>query len=454
MEASRSTPAQWSYLWLALLGLCALASTQAFAIPSLTRQTGVGCSGCHTVFPELTAFGRQFKLGGYTFGSELEKNKFPYNLPLSAGVQVANTHVKEPTNGADPDEDFTRTNRTIVQQFALYYGGTVYGKVGAMLQYNYDGVERQWGAEMADIRYADTTSAGGRNLLFGISVANSPVVQDVWNTSPMWGFPHLETAGIQPMVTPLLDMALVNQVGGVAFYGFYDSQWYGEVGFYRNGKKGVFQPLNSNDELETAVQGNAPHVRFAWEKNWQSNSFQIGMHWMRADIFPDPLTLSGPTDRFTDLVLDAQYHYEGADHIVSLHGFVDREKRDWTASLPLGMASNPSDNLNATRVSAHYWYKRKVGGGLGWFDYRGDTDPLKYGMAGAPSAAGNASGSPDTRGWIVEANYLPLEDSQNVKLGVRYTAYTKFNGAKEDYNGFGRNASDNNATFIYLWLLY
>lgn len=109
---------------------------QAFAIPSLTRQTGVGCSGCHTVFPELTAFGRQFKLGGYTFGSELAKNQFPYNLPLAAGVQVANTKVKEPTNGADPDEDFTRTNRTIVQQFALYYGGTVYGKVGAMVQYN------------------------------------------------------------------------------------------------------------------------------------------------------------------------------------------------------------------------------------------------------------------------------------------------------------------------------
>lgn len=305
---------------------------------------------------------------------------------------------------------------------------------------------------MADIRYADSASAGGRNLLFGISVHNSPIVQDVWNTSPMWGFPHLEDAGITPMVTPLLDMALVNQVGGVSFYGFYDSQYYGEVGFYRNGKKGIFQPLNSNDELQTAVQGTAPHVRLAWEKNWKSSSFQLGMHWMRADIFPDPLTLSGPTDRFTDIALDSQYQYEGDDHMFSLHAFIDREKRDWEASLPLGMASNPSDNLRSTRLSAHYWYKRRVGGGLGWFDYRGDADPLKYGMG--TGAAGNASGSPDTRGWIVEANYLPLQDSQNVKLGVRYTAYTKFNGAKEDYNGLGRNASDNNATFIYLWLLY
>jgi len=35
-----------------------------------------------------------------------------------------------------------------------------------------------------------------------------------------------------------------------------------------------------------------------------------------------------------------------------------------------------------------------------------------------------ATASPDTRGWIVEANWLPLENRQNVKLGLRYTAYT------------------------------
>jgi len=37
---------------------------------------------------------------------------------------------------------------------------------------------------------------------------------------------------------------------------------------------------------------------------------------------------------------------------------------------------------------------------------------------------------------------------------LRYTAYTKFNGASSNYNGSGRNASDNNALFAYAWLLF
>ncbi len=36
------------------------------AIPSFARQTNMSCNTCHTIFPELNAFGRLFKLNGYT----------------------------------------------------------------------------------------------------------------------------------------------------------------------------------------------------------------------------------------------------------------------------------------------------------------------------------------------------------------------------------------------------
>ena len=39
-----------------------LAGPQAHAVPSFARQTGLPCSACHYTFPELTPFGRQFKL--------------------------------------------------------------------------------------------------------------------------------------------------------------------------------------------------------------------------------------------------------------------------------------------------------------------------------------------------------------------------------------------------------
>lgn len=440
-------------LGIALVTL-GLHSTPALAIPSFSRQTGLQCAACHTVFPELTEFGRQFKLRGYTLGSRLVGKPFPYNLPLAVGLQAGNTSIKDPNKGANAGEDFPRADKTIVQQVAFYYGGKVAGKVGALVQYNWDGIEQKWGAEMADIRYADSMTAAGKELLYGISIANSPTVQDVWATSPMWAFPHLSDAGISPMNTSLFDMTLDNQVGAVSLYADYDSQYYGEMGFFHNGKRGIFRPLNWGDELTTAIAGNAPHLRLAWEKNSGPHNFEVGMHALRADIFPDPENLSGPTDRYTDLALDGQYQYNGARHLVSVHAFFDHERRSWNASFPAGMASNPTDNLNTFRMDAHYWYQRKIGGGIGFFNYWGDSDMLKYGMAGMPSAAGNATGSPDTRGWIIEVDYLPLKDRQNLKLGLRYTAYTKFNGARDNYNGFGRNASDNNALFAYLWFLY
>ena len=40
-------------------------SSPAQAVPSFARQTGMSCAACHTVAPQLTAFGRYFKLHGY-----------------------------------------------------------------------------------------------------------------------------------------------------------------------------------------------------------------------------------------------------------------------------------------------------------------------------------------------------------------------------------------------------
>ena len=58
---------------------------------------------------------------------------------------------------------------------------------------------------------------------------------------------------------------------------------------------------------------------------------------------------------------------------------------------------------------------------------------------------GSRTGAPDTKGYIAELNYLPQE---KIKLALQYTAYCQFNGASTDYDGFGRNASDNNTVYL------
>jgi hypothetical protein len=52
-----------------LVAIAALmvAPSVANATPGFARQTGLSCEACHTVFPELTPFGRKFKLNAYVF---------------------------------------------------------------------------------------------------------------------------------------------------------------------------------------------------------------------------------------------------------------------------------------------------------------------------------------------------------------------------------------------------
>jgi hypothetical protein len=56
--------------WVIAIAVCLLYAPSAPALPIFVRQTGQSCIACHAggQFPELTPYGRMFKLNGYTFG--------------------------------------------------------------------------------------------------------------------------------------------------------------------------------------------------------------------------------------------------------------------------------------------------------------------------------------------------------------------------------------------------
>ncbi len=58
---------------------------------------------------------------------------------------------------------------------------------------------------------------------------------------------------------------------------------------------------------------------------------------------------------------------------------------------------------------------------------------------------GSYNGEPDSRGYIIELDYLPWE---KLKISAQYIIYDKFNGSDRNYDGFGRNASDNNTFYL------
>ena len=48
-----------------------LGASDARAVPSFARQTGLPCEGCHSggFYPELNNYGRMFKMNGYIWSA-------------------------------------------------------------------------------------------------------------------------------------------------------------------------------------------------------------------------------------------------------------------------------------------------------------------------------------------------------------------------------------------------
>lgn len=390
---------------LALLTM--LTATSANAVPSFARQMGgMQCAACHTVFPELTPFGRQFKLRGFSMSAPKPDNApFFDKIPVSALLQISQTSTRNTGTAGATSADFPRDDNIIVQTAGLYYAGKITDKSGALVQYNYDGIERRWGMEMADIRYAGTATLG-KELVYGITLNNNPTVSDIYNSTPVWGFPNVGSAAVMPAASTMLDMTLASQVGGVGVYGLWDNLLYGEVALYRTANTGAFRLLGLGVPTDNIVKGSAPYWRFALQRESGAHSFAVGTYGMIGKIYADNQDFSLGTNRFKDIGLDGQYQFIDGDHTFSTHANWIHEKQELNASFPMGAASNASTVLRTFRADVRYNYKRQWGGGLQYFQTRGDTDPLRYndGEMMAMPVMGSANGSPNNKGWVAELN--------------------------------------------------
>lgn len=426
--------------------------SEARALPSYTRQTGMSCTTCHTVFPELTPFGRTFKLSGYTLSKSSKSYEFP--PPISAGTQLSFTNVgKTMPPKTAPYESRGNDNVNVPQYISLYYGGKIYGHWGAQAHGKYDGVSNKFLLYQSDVRYARTTTLGDKDLslIYGLTLNNNPTVQDVWNTIPARTFHYVfSTVAPFPAGLPKIHNELGLQVGGVGVYAFWNNLVYGEVALYRTARKGPFQFMGAGTVTYDLVDGFAPYWRLALQHNWQQHSLEVGTFGMAVRVFPEGQT-QGPSDQFTDVAFDAQYQYILKKHIFSAQASWIHEEQNRDASVDLGQAANRSNYLNTFKVNLNYWYRSSIGtlgGTVGYFSTTGSKDSILY-PAKVP-LFGSRTGRPNNNYFILAGNYLPWE---KLKISIQYIIYNKFNGSRTNYDGLGRNAADNNTLYLNLWLI-
>jgi hypothetical protein len=441
--------------------------TNARAVPAFVRQTGQQCIACHVSFPELTPYGRYFKITSYTIGTR-------QTVPLSLMAQASVTKTQNNTGVVGQDgagnnifgDVNPRDGSVAFSGASLFLAGKATDHFGGFVQWTYNNLatdpdtgdlKGHSGIDNTDLRLTRISygaDAKQPDWIYGLTLNNNPTVQDVWNSTPAFGFPYtLSPLAQTPATRTLIDGGLAQQVAGIGVYAFWLKTVYAELSLYRTAD-GMFSWLRAGQYIDTPqgvnrLSGYNPYWRLALDHEWGPHSIMVGTYGMVVDKLPET-----PTDRFTDIAADAQYQYITHPHTVTAQATYIHERQDWNASFPntlngnpLGLSAaaatpvNPSTSLDTVKIKGSYYYQRKYGVTLAYFSTTGSTDAGLYPVTGVP----------DSKAYVAELDYLPI---QNVRLMLQYTYYTKFNGAGENYDGTGRNAWDNNTLFFNVWLAF
>jgi hypothetical protein len=439
-------------------GLISL-SNNSFAMTSFSRQTGLPCTKCHYTFPELTPFGRKFKLNGYTLTGMNEITAKPSHktdsplglleaLPLSVIFRMSETG----TNRAQPGTQ--NWNVEWAQAINIYLAGAMTDHAGATLQLTYAPEADHITLDNSDFRYARQGHLAGKPITWGLNFDNNPTQEDLWNDTTQWGFPWVGPDSAPfPMASPIVGgtqsaAPLSRDVGGAGIYAMWNNHLYGDLTLYRSMQIGTSQPPTGGSNPFN-IRGVAPYWRVAWQQLAGHNYFEIGTYGMH--MSSSPFNIVGPTDFYTDAAVDGQFERQVRESDeITIHSAFIHQNSDLIASASptVGTASFVPHHLNAFKLDGTYHFGSKYAATVGEFSTYGTTDPLLF--AAAP-LTGSSTGSPKSNGTIFQFGYWPY---QNIMITAQYTAYANFNGGSTNYDGSGRNASDNNAAYVLVYFTF
>ncbi len=437
---------------VALFSATTLRVPTARAVPSFSRQTGFACSSCHMAPPELTPLGRAFKLSGYTLsgaamntvektGQQKSGLSLLQVLPLSVFFETSFTSTNKPQSGTQ------NGSFEFPQDVSLFLAGEWSTHVGSFVQFTYDAQDDHFTWDNTDVRYANSGKLLGQNISYGITLNNNPTLEDLWNSTPAWGYPFVsDDFAPKPAAAALVNLSLAQDVAGIGGYGMWNNHLYIAATMYRSQHIGASQPLTGADALN--IRGVAPYWRIAWQQSSANNYLEVGTYGMHLNATPGAVT--GLQDNFTDVAADFQYDRTIPafhNNVVSLRGTYIRENSTLNNEFATEGADVLNHHLNTIQANVEYHFGNRYTGTFGWFNTTGTPDFTFYnpGCDGTCAITGSANGNPASSGYIANISWWPV---QNIDVSAQYTGYRTFNGLSKNYDGSGRNAADNNTVYL------
>jgi len=122
----------------------------AHAVPAFAAQTGQPCTACHigAFGPQLTPYGRAFKIGGYT---QAGGEGLLASIPLAVTAITSFTHTGS-AQPSPPADHFADNNNFALDQVSVYLAGRATPWAGEFIQATYDGVDRTFVLDNTDLR--------------------------------------------------------------------------------------------------------------------------------------------------------------------------------------------------------------------------------------------------------------------------------------------------------------
>jgi len=435
---------------LSFILLCTtlLSASQAWALPSYARQTGHPCVKCHVggFGPQLTPYGVRFKIGAYT-----ETDNKGLKIPVAAFVMAGFTHTEK--DQIPPPLDEHANDNLTLDQISGFIAGRWFEDVGSFLQVTYNGNTEGMSIDNTDIRFAHDFVIANTDAIIGVSVNNNPTVQDPFNTLYAWNFPYIASAvgfGMGDAPGAQITGGLGPAVIGVSGYTFVDDSILAEIGTYRAWSPAMQIKFGLGAGNDIGRIDDSIYWRLAYLKDMNTQAFSAGLFGFNLSNQPERID-GGPVNRYRDIGADAWYEFLGTGrHNVAAYTSYVREDQTRNDLFANGGASGLTGRLYDFRFNASYYYEQTYGLTIGRFSRRGTPDPVLYSFS--------ATGSPDTAGTIIQVDFTPFGKADswgrpfaNVRVGLQYTIYDKFDGASSNYDGAGRNASDNNTLYLFVW---
>ncbi len=385
--------------------------------------------------------GRDFKLFGYS-AHDQSHDLPPVALLVNTGF--TRTGADQP-GGAGPH--LGRNDIVNLENVSLYYAGRLSSESGAFIELAYGGASRTLGPGEVDIRYAHDTDIEDDDIVYGITFNDDPTVSDIFNSTPVWGFPYLaSTVAPMPSAAPLIAGGLSQQVAGTGAYLMWNDLAYAEITLYKGLGRDVRNALGVVPVAGTdSVDGVAPYWRVALQQYFDDDRHfvEIGAFGLSADKFPGGVKIVG-TDHLADIGVDANYQWIAdtkrvTSDVVSAHASFIHEDLNLDASRIIN-GTNPRDHLSMVQANISYSIGATYTPTIQYFRTWGSNDAAEW---------GTSDSSPDSAGWIAELSLVPWgkPDSPlkwlNGRLLLQYVAYSRFNGDSA-------RASDHNALFVAL----